>query len=67
MTTKTAKARELMALSKYKLSEQIVLRRLRNGWDDEKIINRPAQYKPLPDSYHKGPSYQKMLARRGAL
>ena len=63
--TKTAKAKELMAASKYKMSLQTVLRRLRNGWPDDKIRDTPIQTKPPLDHILKRPCYLMQAKRKG--
>ena len=62
--TKSDKARELMARSKYKMSLVTALRRIRNGWSDEKIMNTPIQTKPPANHPLKKPCYKRMIDKR---
>ena len=63
--TKTEKALELCRKSKHNLSIQLVLRRKREGWSDERVIDTPPLKKPLKSHPHKSASYQAMLERLG--
>jgi len=63
--TQAEKARELMALCKYSMSQSTAERRIRNGWSDEKIINTSPQRKPPKDHPLKSPCYHRIAARKG--
>ena len=63
--TQVERARELMAKSRYSMSQSTVERRIRNGWSDEKIMNTCPQRKPPSDHPLKKPCYQVLAKRKG--
>ena len=62
---KTEKAEELIRQSKHSISVQLVLRRMREGWSDERIISTPPLKKPKITHPHKQASYLAMCERLG--
>ena len=65
LMTKTQKAQQLIESSKHNISVQLVLRRMREGWSDKRIVETPPLKKPQRHHPHKAGSYQAMLERLG--
>jgi hypothetical protein len=63
--TIAARARDLIAESGFDISVSTVVRRIRGGWSDEKILTTKPQRKPPSDHPLKTPCWTAVAKRKG--